>query len=290
MVFKPERTDMWTFPYFLGFAMTIIIGVAVYFLVRRKSQKFKHLFLLSLFSFNTILHFLKIFNSYYQTRLPEYYATITFDNICAVSTILFTFTYLMKSKVVKDYMFYMGIISGLAALIYPTGGVLNRAPYAFDYFRFYICHGIIIFGPIYMVLFGLHKLDYKRIWKVPFVFWAVLTIIFLNTIICAEIGITDIRSPDFLSPGYERNASLVFGYTKQFENAIGVLLVLVPKFLKTVPFGPYAGQIKPMPLIWLFIPVYVYLVPLAFLLCLPFEKNHIKQDYKALKDKLKARK
>jgi uncharacterized membrane protein YwaF len=279
MVIKPETTVVGDFPYFLGLSTTILIGILGYFLLKKKTQIFKKWFIFGLFMFNTILHFLKIFNSYYQERLPEYYATITFDNICAVSAILFTFTYLSKSKILKDYMFYMGIISGFAALLYPSGGVLNRVPYAFDYFRFYLCHGIILFGPIYMVAFGFHKIDYKRIFKVPFVFWGVLTIIFINTILCAEIGITDLRSTDFLNTGYERNASLVFGTTKDFEKASQILMIFVPDFLKTVPVGPYAGQYKCVPLLWLFIPSYIYLVLFSFILSIPIEYKKMKKDF-----------
>jgi len=289
MVMNPETTVVGNFPYFLGLLTTLLIGIVGHFLLKKKSLVFKKWFIFGLFAFNTMLHFLKIFNSYYQERLPEYYATITFDNICAVSAILFTFTYLTKSKLLKDYMFYMGIISGIAALLYPSGGVINRAPYAFDYFRFYICHGIILFGPVYMVAFGLHKLDYKRIVFVPFIFWIVLTIIFINTIIIAEIGITDIRSTDFLNTGYERNASLVFGPTKDFEKASQMLLAFVPKFLKTVPLGPYTGQYKCVPLLWIFIPSYIYLFFFAFILSIPCEYRKIKTDFIELKNRIKSK-
>jgi len=282
MNLKPEKTVVGDFPYFAGLFTTLFLGIILYFAIRKKNLTFQKWFIFGLFSFNTILHFLKIFNSYYQERLPEYYATITFDNICAVSAIPFPLTFIIKSKTLKDYMFYIGIISGLAALLYPSGGVLNRAPYAFDYFRFYVCHGIIFYGPIYMVAFGLHKIDYRRIWKVPFVFWGVLTLIFLNTIMCAEMGITDIRSTNFLNTGYERNASLVFGPTKDFEKASQLLLIFVPDFLKTVQFGPYAGQFKCVPLLWLLIPSYIYMVFFSFLLALPIEYRKMKVDFKSM--------
>jgi hypothetical protein len=289
MVIKPEKTLVGNFPYFAGMFFTLLIGIAIFFLIKNKSQTFKKWFIFGLFLFNSLLHFFKIFNSYYQQRLPEYYATITFDNICAVSTVLFTITYLSKLKVLKDYMFYMGIISGIAALLYPSGGVLNRTPYAFDYFRFYTCHAIILFGPIYMVVFGFHKLDYRRIWKVPFVLWGVLTIIFINTILCAEIGITKIRSDNFLSPGYDRNASLVFGFTENFAKAAQVLLIFVPDFLKTVPFGEYAGEFKCVPLVWLFPPTYIYLTVLSFLMAIPFQHKKMKNDFSFVINSLKKK-
>ena len=53
-----------------------------------------------------------------------------------------------------------------------------------------------------------------------------------------------------------------------------------PNIFKTIPVGEYEGEIKYWPIIWLICPMYVILVPIAFLMC-------IATDFKGEKEKIK---
>ena len=64
--------------------------------------------------------------------------------------------------------------------------------------------------------------------------------------------------------------------------------------MKTIPFGPNAGQTKYWPLLWAIVPLYVYFVPMVFLLSLIFDFKNFKNDFDGLintiRTKIKSRK
>ena len=64
-------------------------------------------------------------------------------------------------------MFYLGVLSGVLAFLIPTEA-LGKSVATLDLWRFYVCHLIIVAVPLLMVILKQHELDYKRIWKIPF--------------------------------------------------------------------------------------------------------------------------
>ena len=113
------------------------------------------------------------------------------------------------NSIAKDYMFYMGILSGLAAIIFPTE-VFGKELLNLNTIRFYLCHIIIFVVPFYMVFYNVHTLDIKRIIYFPISFLIVLCVIYLNEMILMEMGFVDMRGNDLVNYNY-RNFSFIFG-------------------------------------------------------------------------------
>lgn len=255
--------NLWYF-FFIIFSALIIIGL--YFILKNKSNKTKKIVLLSILFFNLALHFLKLLFPPYSMNLDKGMHDVWFVNICSTSVLLFPFIFLSKSKTAKDYMVYLGIVSGFLALLYPTEAI-NKSVATFDLWRFYACHIIIFAVPLLTVLLKLHKLDVKRIWKMPICVSAMLLFIICNQILQSELGIIALRSDDIFNVNYA-NPSLIWGPT----DGVAVMFSwLTPNFMKTIPWGEFAGQPKYWPFFWLLPGVIFYFILLPLILCLIFD-------------------
>lgn len=276
--------NFWYF-FFIILATGFIVGM--YYLLRGKSMKCKKIVLASLLIFNLALHYIRLFFAPYAGNTAKILENAWFINICAVSVLTFPFIFFSRSDVAKDWMFYIGVISGFLALVYPTEAI-NKSVATFDLWRFYSCHTVIIAGPLLMVLLKVHTLNYRNIWKMPFCMMAVLLFIICNQVLQSELGIIGMRGDDILAPGCGyRNTSLIWGPT----DAVSVLFTwLTPRFMQTIPFGAYAGQAKYWPFFYLVPGCIVYFLIIPLLLCLPWELKHIRADLRAVKDKYQTKK
>ena len=274
--------EYFNFYYFLYilFAFGLVIGL--YLLLRNKSRRTCNIVLFCILFLSFTVHFLKLTHESYQVWMPHAIRTATPENICAVSVLLFPWFFLSKSKILKDYMFYMGVASGIGATIIPIDAIGQNA-FDFETVRYYLSHIVICAVPLLMVLLKLHTLDYKRILKVPFFTYFVLCIILVNEIILTGAGFVHISH---LYSYQVRNSSLIFGPLPEVE-FIGVLFTaLTPELFLTVPIGANAGEVYYWPIIWLVIPFYIYFCIYAVLLALPFEYKNMKKDILALKTKI----
>lgn len=108
--------------------------------------------------------------------------------------------------------------------------------------------------------------------------------IMVNQVLQSELGIIDPRNADFLNINF-KNTSF---FWKKSDDALFVFFdIFTPKIFKTVPFGPYAGQTKYWPLIWIMPAATVYFIILPLLICLPWQARHIKTDIKNVYSKTK---
>ena len=276
---------MFNFWYFFFIIVTLGAIVGLYFLFRNKSMKAKKILIISLLMFNFVLHFVKAFMYPYNVN-PEMMIENTFCiNICAVSVVVFPFLYFSKSNTAKDWMFYLGCISGFLAVFYPTSA-LNRSIELLDVWRFYVCHIIIFITPLLMVMLGIHKLNYRNVWKMPLCMLLVLLFIMCNQVLLAELGAIDLRGNDIFAPGCNyRNTSLIWGPT---DGVAALFTWLTPKFMKTIPFGEFAGQEKYWPFFYLIPGIILYFTVIPFLLSLIWEHKRVKEDLLLLTNKIKS--
>lgn len=243
--------------YFIGLGVFFLLTLIVGLILKGKDSKKQKIILCVISFLMFATHFVKLAIPPYVDQLPNSIRKVTFENICAVSALTFPFIFLSKNKYLKDYMFYMGIISGLAAMIYPTEA-LGRDLLNPDVIRFYLVHMLIFIVPFYMVMCNLHELSLKRIFAFPLMFMLVLVIITANEIILIESGFVGMRNSDFLNPNY-RNSSFVYGPTSEFREIVDTFIDwMVPKPFKTVMVGEYKGSNKYTPILWLLVPSYVY--------------------------------
>jgi len=269
--------------YFLYLALGFILLTGLYFLLRNKSKKTITIVLFCILLATFILNFVKLYADYYQQWMPWAIRTVTPENICAVSVLAFPWIFLSKVKILKDYMFYMGILGGLGAMLIPVDAI-GLAPFSFEAVWFYISHGLVWIVPLLMVLLKLHTLDYKRIIKVPLVVYAVLCIILVNEVILIGAGLVNINT---LFSYEVRNAAMIFGPLPE-DLFIGKLFTLLtPNLFLTIPIGPNAGAPFYWPILWLVIPFFIYFSILALILALPFEYKNIKKDVNALRKRIR---
>ena len=264
--------------YFLYLFVAVGLVISLYILLRNKSKRTASIVLLSILLASFALHFLKLAFGYYQERMPWAIRTITPENICAVSVLVFPWFFLSKKAVLKDYMFYLGVISGIGATVIPID-VIGLDAFEFETIRYYFSHIIIWIVPILMVLLKVHTLDYKRILKVPFIAYLVLCLILINEVLLTSVGLLE---PWYLFSDEIRNAALIFGPNPEIAFIGNLFLPLTPEFFTVIPIGANAGRALYWPIIWLMIPGFVYLVAVCILLALPFEYKNMRKDIKKL--------
>lgn len=270
--------------FFILFAVGLTIGL--YFLLRNKKVKTKKIFIGSILIFNLLLHFIRLLFPPYTGNPQMILENAWFINICAVSVLTFPFIFFSKSNTAKDWMFYIGIISGVLAVLYPTEALGNPV-LSFDLWRFYFCHIIIFMAPLLMILLKVHKLNWHNIWKMPFCMMAVMLFIICNQVLQSELGIISMRGDDILKAGCGyRNTSLIWGPT---DDISAIFTWVTPDFMKTIPFGEYAGEAKYWPFFYLLPGCFIYFIVIPFLLALIWERKHMKEDFARLKSKFKRK-
>ncbi len=276
--------------YFFWLALSAGGIVGLYFALRNRTQKTQKAVLFSLLALGFVLHFLKVYIPPYSVNEARMLRDSWFVNICGANIGLFPFLFWSKNSKVKDYMFYIGVISGLLALVYPEEPMAkaNQAAEQLDILRFYYHHWMVLAVPLLMVLLGLHKPSYKGILSAPTGLLLLMLFIMLNQIFQSELGYIPLRDRNnFFGIDY-KNTSYIWG--PGTNNAIGDLLALfTPDIFKTVPVGEFAGQVKYWPWFWLIPPVYILVTPLSFLISMIFDRKSLVADLRALKAKLRKK-
>lgn len=272
--------------YFFWLILAVGAILGLYFGLRNKSLKVQKGVLFGLLAFGLLLHFLKVYIPPYSVDEARMLRDSWFVNICGANIALFPFFFWSRNDKVKDYMFYIGVLSGLIALFYPQEPIAKVDQYAeqLDIIRFYYHHWMVMAVPLMMVLFGHHKLSYKRLLSAPTGLLLLMLFIMLNQIFQSELGFIPLRDrEEFFGIGY-KNTSYIWG--PGTNDAIGDFLALfTPNFFKTIPVGEFAGQEKYWPWFWMIIPVYLLVTPLSFLLSMIFDHKSLKQDLQTLKQK-----
>lgn len=289
--------DWFNFWYFLFVLVGAGLIVGLYFLLKNKSPKIQKTVLFSILVLGLIMHFTKVLYPPYSTDVDRMLRDSWFVNICGANIALFPFLFWSKNKHVKDYMFYIGVISGLIALLYPQEPMAKNASveemlangwadiYApqmeqwMDILRFYFHHWMLLAIPLLMVLLGLHKLSYKRVLNAPTGLLLLMLFIMLNQLFQAELGYIPLRNDDFFDVNW-KNTSYIWGPD---GDAIGnFLATFTPKFFTIVPEGAHAGEVKYWPWFWLIVPCYILVTALAFAISMIWEGKTLAKDIKAL--------
>ena len=255
--------------YFAYIAIAVVYITALALIVRKVSARTAHTILLVIIFCNFALHFIKQFFVPYCTDFPMSLRRSTVENLCAVSTVFFPFIFLLRRQcILHDFMYFIGVCGGLAALAYPIE-TLGMPPFAFDTLRFYICHINLLAVPLVAAIRGVYVPRLRKFWVIPLMFLAWQTVICLNEFFLIGIGLVPLDYADLLDPGV-RNSSFTFGVRPMFEQFAFLLDPLVPRFLKTDVFNINGGKDFYFPVLWMVVPAFVYLIPLYVVISCPF--------------------
>ena len=271
--------------YFIFLLLSVGGFFGLYFLLKNKSEKTVKIVLISLMAFALVLHFLKGLFPPYSENYEIHLRDSWFINICGANIGLFPFMLLSKNKHVKDYMFFIGTLSGLIAVCYPIDPILKGAAQSkeiIDVLRFYLHHNLLWYVPVLMVALKIHKVSYRRVFSTPVIFLAVMLFIMLNQVLQSELGFISLRGDDIHAIPYVNN-SLIWGPDGNISKLIEWAC---PSFFKTIPVGPHAGEAKYWPWFWLIVPCFVILVPVCFLMSMIVDFKAFKQDFTNLKLKI----
>lgn len=278
---------MFNFWYFFWLILAAGTITGLYFWLRNCTPLTQKTVLFLLLVVGFLFHFLKVYIPPYSVDEARLLRDSWFINICGANIALFPFLFFSKNNYVKDYMFYLGVLSGLLALFYPQEPIakVDQLAEQWDIVRFYFHHWLLLAVPLLMVLLGHHKLSYRRVFAAPVGLLLLMLFIMLNQIFQSELGYIPLRSrDDFFGIGY-KNTSYIWG--PGTNDAIGNFLALfTPKLFRTVPVGQYAGQEKYWPWFWMIVPVFALVTPLSFLLSLIFDGKNFAKDVKELRIRL----
>ena len=276
--------------YFFWIALAVGITLGLYFGFKNTSVTTQKAVLFGLLALGLLFHFLKAYIPPYSVDEARHLRDSWFVNICGANIALFPFFFFSKNKYIKDYMYYIGMISGLIALFYPQEPMakVDQLAESWDIVRFYFHHWMLLAVPLLMLLWGHHQLSWKRILVAPVGLLLLMLFIMLNQIFQSELGFIPMRGDDLLHTNY-KNTSYIWG--PGTNDAIGNFLALFcPKFFTVIPIGEFAGQEKYWPWFWLIFPVFILVTPLSFGLCMIFDHRNFGQDVKQLFAKLRKTK
>jgi hypothetical protein len=272
--------QLFNFWYFLFIFLSVGGFIGLYFLLKNKSQLIIKLVLISLMAFALVLHFMKGLFPPYSLNYEIHLRDSWFINICGANIALFPLILLSKNKHLKDYMFYIGVISGIIAIFYPIDPIqkVDQSAEWIDVLRFYLHHNLLWYSPLLMVLLKIHTLDYKRVWSTPFIFLGVMLFIMLNQIFQSELGFIGLRGDNIHEIPYINN-SLIWGPDGNISKLIEWAC---PDIFKTIPVGEHAGEAKYWPWFWLIVPCFVIVTPVCFGVSMIFDYKHFKVDIESL--------
>lgn len=280
-----EMFNLW---YFFWLLLAAGATTGLYFALRKANPAVQKAVLYAILHIGLLAHFLKMFIPPYSVDEARLLRDAWFVNICGANIALFPFFFFSKNNYIKDYMFYIGVISGLIALFYPQEPMakVDQLAEFWDIVRFYFHHWMLLAVPLLMVLWGHHRLSYKRILSAPVGLLLLMLFIMLNQIFQSELGYIPLRGQDLFAIGY-KNTSYIWGPGE--NDTIGTFFTwFCPDCFRYLPVGQFAGQEKYWPWFWLICPVFLLVTPMAFGLCMIFDHRRFAADCRALHARFSA--
>lgn len=275
---------MGNFLYWLMIVFLFAFAFGSFALCKKFGKKFTWIFILTILWVNFLLHFAKQFNPFYRQDFPYSLRMSSGENICAISIMVMPFVFLYGPDDLKDYMIYIGIISGLGVYFFPTALIgldISKSENLLEVVRFYFCHMGLVVCPFLLISTGLHTPGYKHVFKMPIFFLIHMGINYLNEILLTGSGLMSVSWETLLSRDFH-NGGCAKGPATSWDS-------FASWFYWAFLHFEYDGELYFIPIIWGFFPIMIGGPILAFLLSLPFNLRNVRVDLEGLKQKLLLR-
>lgn len=285
--------------YLLYVPLFVLSTVLIILYLKNKSNEQRYKFIIILSILTIVLHLIKPFFFPYNSKIPELAGIIsfpeilrkiTFENVCAVSALIYLPVLLTKNKVALDYIVTIGLLGGFLAFMYPTEVILGQFDsvdvsyrlglFSFDTIRFYTVHFLIFIIPFILLYFKMHELKLKRAPLLTLSVLIMMTLVLVNEFVLLKLGWLDGLSEKlglttkelFYSHNY-RNSSFVYGIADSLAKPGKIITVFVPNFMKNIP------------VLWILIPATIY-APLIYTgFMFTSNKEQTKSEFKQLFNK-----
>lgn len=175
--------------------LTVLAEFGAIFLLycafRDRSAWAKRAVIIILIALNILQHFLK---SYIYPHMfgNGFGLENTAYNVCAFLILLSPFLHFGKSPSARQFLAFVGSISGCIAVIVPFwffGKDITEPAILSEFIRFWLCHTMLCASSILPVLWGEVKFNHLDAWKFPFFFLGMLCALLLNdTIVLIATG------------------------------------------------------------------------------------------------------
>ena len=278
--------------YYIPIILLIITTAVGTVLCAKFGKKFTRILVLTFLWANFALHFLKAFTPRFLKYMPDKLYELSFPNVCAIVIVLAPFIFYVGNNYWKDYLYYGGVVAGfLAMVVFPTTLVepgskvsFADAEYTIECARYYFCHAVLVFTPIWMLAGKVHTLNWHRMWAIPLIF---TLLVFITAAQGAFFGMV-IKHPWFphtwedllnryspLNGG--ANQSMAFGPGPDKDPALSFLYPYLIPYLQT--YHNDKGQLLFTPVVWVTPGLYLVVAILGIPLSLPFDYRRIGGDF-----------
>ena len=184
------------------------------------------------------------------------------------------------SELWKNFITYIGSAAGVCAICVPYWFTVDTA-FGWEAIRFYLCHMLLIVTSILPALLGIYKINWRKCWKLPFLFYLALIIITFNEIVCFITGLFD-GGGNLLAYLKSVNPCWAFGPFAGFEWVENIVAIFTPDVFLPRGGGTY------VPILWYAFPLYLLIGGGSLLLGAIFDKERFRSDMSAAKEKIIA--
>lgn len=252
------------------------ITALLYFIFKDRSLWVRKTVVLTVALLNTAQHILKPY-IYPQYAGESLGARSTAYNMCALLILISPIIILVGSELWRNFIFYVGSIAGMGS-IFAAYWLLSPME---EQIRFVICHALLFISSFLPLLFGIYRVNWRKFWKLPFVFFGCLMILIVSNIINFRLGIVgwvgDMTLEEFL---LRENPCWAMAPPSDYPFITNLVKPFTPSaFLST------QGGVD-TPIMWFFFPMLILFLVCGFLFGMIFDRKRMFSDLGAAKDRI----
>ena len=197
--------------------------------------------------------------------------------MCAFLILASPIVILIGSQLWQNFFFYIGSIAGFASICVTYW---LKEPMV-EQIRFVICHGLLFVSSFLPLLFGIYKINYRKCWRLPFVFYMILCILIVNDTAVYILAYTEPRPfGNLLQYLILPNPCWAMGPPANYPIIEAFAAPLTPSI-----FLESKGGVT-TPILWFAIPLFVLITVIGFLLGIMLDNKHFKDDMRTVRARL----